>query len=204
MRVFETQIDRSSDLIRQNTDRYLADLAVLDDRMRFAISGGQGRDRSIARHHERGKVMTRDRIDMVIDEGTPFLELSTLAGWDQEDNQFPSAGIVTGIGVVHGVPWMFIANDATVKGGSLFPAGIKKHVRAQDIALENGLGCLYLVDSGGAFLPMQDEVFPDKDHFGGTFYRQARMSRRRAPPTLRRARWLHGRWSVRSGPVATK
>ncbi len=181
MRQIVNAIDRSSELFATNTDTYRADLATLAERMQFAIDGGDhpksaGRRRSIDRHHGRGKVMVRDRIDMVIDEGSPFLELSTLAGFGQEDDEFPGAGIVTGIGIVHGVPWMFIANDATVKGGSLFPAGIKKHVRAQDIAAENGLGCLYLVDSGGAFLPMQDEVFPDRDHFGGTFYRQAQMS----------------------------
>jgi len=181
MRQLHSTIDPTSELFETNVDAYRADLATLGERMQFAIDGGKGRARSIERHHARGKIMTRDRVDMVIDEGTPFLELSTLAGWDQVDNSFPSAGIVTGIGLVHGVPWMFIANDATVKGGSLFPAGIKKHVRAQDIALENGLGCIYLVDSGGAYLPMQDEVFPDKDHFGGTFYRQARMSAQGLP-----------------------
>jgi len=176
MRTLTTSIDRTSERFATNTAAYRAELDTLAQRMQFAIDGGRGRARSIERHHGRGKVMTRDRIDMVIDEGSPFLELSTLAGYGQVDDEFPGAGIVTGIGLVHGVPWMFIANDATVKGGSLFPAGIKKHVRAQDIALENDLGCIYLVDSGGAFLPMQDEVFPDKDHFGGTFYRQARMS----------------------------
>ena len=176
MRKIESAIDARSTTFAENTDAYRRELAQLNNRMQFAIEGGRNRARSIERHHGRGKVMTRDRIDMVIDEGSPFLELSSLAGFGQVDDEFPGAGIVTGIGLVHGVPWMFIANDATVKGGSLFPAGIKKHVRAQDIAAENELGCIYLVDSGGAFLPMQDEVFPDKDHFGGTFYRQAQMS----------------------------
>jgi len=176
MREIADTIDRGTALFAENEAAYRADLGTLAERMRFAIEGGRNRQRSIDRHHGRGKVMVRDRIDMVIDEGTPFLELSTLAGFGQVDDEFPGAGIVTGVGLVHGVPWMFIANDATVKGGSLFPAGIKKHVRAQDIAIENDLGCIYLVDSGGAFLPMQDEVFPDRDHFGGTFYRQARMS----------------------------
>ncbi len=176
MRPISTTVDRDSERFLGNSDAYRRELTTLAERMQFAIDGGRGRTRSIDRHHQRGKVTTRDRIDMVVDEGSPFLELSTLAGFGQVDDEFPGAGIVTGIGLIHGVPWMFIANDATVKGGSLFPAGIKKHVRAQDIALENGLGCIYLVDSGGAFLPMQDEVFPDKDHFGGTFYRQARMS----------------------------
>lgn len=176
MRPIPNGIDRTSDLFAENTAAYRADLETLTERHEFAIAGGRGRSRSIERHLGRDKVLVRDRIDMVIDEGSPFLELSTLAGFGQAEDEFPGAGIVTGIGTVHGVPWMFIANDATVKGGSLFPAGIKKHVRAQDIALANDLGCIYLVDSGGAFLPMQDEVFPDKDHFGGTFYRQARMS----------------------------
>lgn len=176
MRPITNTIDTGSDLFATNSATYRRDLDKLRDAMQFAIDGGRGRQRSIDRHHGRGKVMTRDRIDMVIDEGTPFLELSSLAGFGQAEDEFPGAGIVTGIGIVNGVPWMFIANDATVKGGSLFPAGIKKHVRAQDIARENDLGCIYLVDSGGAFLPMQDEVFPDQDHFGGTFYRQAQMS----------------------------
>jgi 3-methylcrotonyl-CoA carboxylase beta subunit len=149
--------------------------------MQWAIDGGPRRDRSIERHLARGKVMVRDRIDMVIDAGTPFVELSTLSGWGQYDDEVPGAGIVTGIGVVHGIPWVFIANDATVKGGSLVPMAIKKHVRAQEIAEENGLGVIYLVDSGGAFLPLQDEIFPDKDHFGGSFYRQARLSAQGLP-----------------------
>ncbi len=120
--------------------------------------------------------MVRDRIDMVVDDETPFIEFSTLSGYGQYENSAPGAGIITGVGVVHGVPYVFIANDATVKGGSLLPVSIKKHVRAQQIAEENGLGVIYLVDSGGAFLPLQDDIFPDKDHFGGSFYRQARLS----------------------------
>jgi len=118
---------------------------------------------------------------MVIDDGSPFLELSTLSGYGQYDDAAPGAGIVTGIGLVHGTPYVFIANDATVKGGSLLPVSVKKHVRAQEVAGENELGVIYLVDSGGAFLPLQDELFPDKDHFGGGFYRQARLSARGLP-----------------------
>ena len=182
MRPLTSTIDVSGARFAENRMSYLEQLDLLEHRLRFAVDGGKGRDRSIERHIARGKQMVRDRIDMIIDEGSPFLELSALAGWGQADDEFPGAGIVTGIGLVDSVPWMFIANDATVKGGSLFPAGIKKHVRAQDIALENDLGCIYLVDSGGAFLPMQDEVFPDRDHFGGTFYRQARLSARGLPP----------------------
>jgi 3-methylcrotonyl-CoA carboxylase beta subunit len=181
MRRIESRIDVTSEEYATNRTAYADLVATLEDRLRWAIDGGPKRERSIERHLARGKVMVRDRIDMVIDDGSPFVELSTLAGFGQYDDEAPGAGIVTGIGLVHGVPWMFIANDATVKGGSLLPASIKKHVRAQDIAAENDLGCIYLVDSGGAFLPLQDEVFPDKDHFGGSFYRQARMSAQGLP-----------------------
>ena len=181
MNRIETRIDTSSDPFAENRAAYDQLLDTLRERQQYAIDGGRGRERSIQRHLDRGKVMVRDRIDLVTDNGTPFLEFSTLAGWGQYDNEVPGAGIVTGIGLVHGVPWVFIANDATVKGGSLVPMAIKKHVRAQDIALENGLGVIYLVDSGGAFLPLQDEIFPDKDHFGGGFYRQARMSAQGLP-----------------------
>ena len=176
MRRIHSKIDTRSDRFAVNFDHNVDEVLQLRERQQYAIDGGPGRDRSIDRHLSRGKVMVRDRIDMVIDEGTAFMELSPLAAWGQYDDQVPGAGIVTGIGLVHGVPWMFIANDATVKGGSLVPMAIKKHVRAQDIALENDLGVIYLVDSGGAFLPLQDEIFPDKDHFGGSFYRQARLS----------------------------
>ena len=139
------------------------------------ISKG-GKEASVKKHQERGKLLVRDRIDLLIDSDTPFLELSTLAAIDMYDNEVPSAGIVTGIGVVHGREVMIIGNDATVKGGTYFPLTVKKHLRAQEIAQENNLPCIYLVDSGGAFLPMQDEVFPDKEHFGRIFYNQAQMS----------------------------
>ncbi len=181
MRRIASQIDPGSALFAENRKHYEAELATLRERMQWAIDGGEGRDRVIARHLERGKVMVRDRIGMIADEGSPFLELSTLAAWEQYDQSYPGAGIVTGIGLVHGVPCMFIANDATVKGGSLAPISIKKHVRAQEVAEENALPTIYVVDSGGAFLPLQDEVFPDKDHFGGTFYRQSRMSAQGLP-----------------------
>ncbi len=181
MNRLDTRIDPNSSAFRTNADAYQALIATLRERQRWAIDGGQGRERSIERHRSRGKEMVRDRIDLVTDVGTPFLELSTLAAFGQYDDEAPGAGIVTGIGLVHGVPWMFIANDATVKGGSLLPMSIKKHVRAQDIAAENDLGIIYLVDSGGAFLPLQDDIFPDKDHFGGGFYRQARLSAQGLP-----------------------
>ncbi len=176
-----TRIDSTSELFATNTTAYQELVATLRERQQIAIDGGHGREKSIDRHHARGKVMARDRIDLVTDDNTPFLEFSTLAAWGQYNDEAPGAGIVTGIGVVHGVPWVFIANDATIKGGSLLPVSIKKHVRAQDIAAENGLGVIYLVDSGGAFLPLQDEIFPDRDHFGGSFHRQARMSARGLP-----------------------
>ncbi len=130
----------------------------------------------IARHRERGKLPVRERIDRLLDPGAPFLELSALAAYGLYDGDAPGAGIVTGIGVVSGTECVIVANDATVKGGTYYPLTVKKHLRAQEIALENRLPCLYLVDSGGAFLPLQDEVFPDRDHFGRIFYNQARMS----------------------------
>ncbi len=176
-----TKLDRDSAEFANNTEAYRALASTLAERMQWAIDGGKGRDRSISRHLERGKIMVRDRIGMVTDQGTPFMEFSTLSGFGQYEDSAPGAGIVTGIGLVHGVPYVFIANDATVKGGSLLPVSIKKHVRAQQIAEENELGVIYLVDSGGAFLPLQDEIFPDKDHFGGSFYRQARLSAQGLP-----------------------
>ncbi len=135
-----------------------------------------GGEAATARHKKRGKLLARERVDALVDPGTPFLELSALAAWDVYDNDAPCAGVVTGIGVVHGREVMVVANDATVKGGTYYPLTVKKHLRAQEIARENHLPCVYLVDSGGAFLPMQDEVFPDKEHFGRIFYNQAQMS----------------------------
>ncbi len=181
MRPITSRIDVGSAQFQQNAEAYQDLLATLQERQTWAISGGAGRERSIQRHLSRNKILVRDRIDKVIDTGSPFLELSTLSGYGQYDDAVPGGGIVTGIGMVHGMPWVFIANDATVKGGSLVPIAIKKHVRAQEIAEENGLGVIYLVDSGGAFLPLQDEIFPDKDHFGGSFYRQARLSAQGLP-----------------------
>ncbi|MES2964242.1 MAG: carboxyl transferase domain-containing protein, partial [Bdellovibrionota bacterium] len=131
---------------------------------------------AVEKHKARGKLTARERIDALIDDGTAFLEISTLAAWDLYDGSAPGAGVVAGVGVVSGQECMVVANDATVKGGTYFPLTVKKHLRAQEIAMENGLPCIYLVDSGGAFLPMQAEVFPDRDHFGRIFYNQARMS----------------------------
>src|SRR5438067_2715305 len=135
-----------------------------------------GGERALERHRERGKLPARERIDRLVDPDTAFLELGALAAWDLYDGEAPRAGIVTGIGVVEGHQCVIVANDATVKGGTYFPLTVKKHLRAQAVAAQNRLPCLYLVDSGGAFLPMQDEVFPDREHFGRIFYNQARMS----------------------------
>jgi 3-methylcrotonyl-CoA carboxylase beta subunit len=133
------------------------------------------------KHLARGKLLVRDRIDLLVDRNTPFLELSPMAAYDQYENQFPSAGIVTGIGVIHGRECVIVANDATVKGGTYVKESIKKHIRAQEIAMENHLPCIYMVDSGGVFLPEQANVFPDKFHFGRFFYNQARMSAKGIP-----------------------
>ena len=153
----------------------LAGLAAeLRERLADVRRGGDERAR--ARHVERGKLLVRDRVDRLLDPGSPFLELSPLAAHDLYDDVVPAAGIVTGIGHVEGVKCMVVANDATVKGGTYYPVTVKKHLRAQQIALENRLPCIYLVDSGGAFLPLQDDVFPDRNHFGRIFFNQAQLS----------------------------
>src|SRR4051794_37835301 len=145
-------------------------------RARTARVAAGGGERAVERHRSRGKLLARERIDRLVDPGTAFLELNALAAWDLYDGQAPSAGIVTGIGIVEGRRCVIVANDATVKGGSYFPLTVKKHPRAQEGARENGLPCIYLVDSGGAYLPLQDDVFPDREHFGRVFFNQARMS----------------------------
>ena len=168
-------------LIKTTSPEYTSNrermLALLDElRARSAQVREGGGPRYVARHREQGKLPVRERIEKLLDPETPFLELSALAAWDIYDNEAPSAGIVTGIGRVSGRDVMIIANDATVKGGSYLPLTVKKHVRAQEIALANRLPCVYLVDSGGAFLPLQADVFPDRDHFGRIFHNIARMS----------------------------
>jgi 3-methylcrotonyl-CoA carboxylase beta subunit len=159
-----------------------ANLALADDlratQARIARGGGK---RARERHIARGKLLPRERVDRVLDPGAPFLELSPLAALGLYDDEAPGAGIITGIGRVCGRECVVVANDATVKGGTYYPMTVKKHLRAQEIALENRLACIYLVDSGGAFLPRQDEVFPDRDHFGRIFYNQATMSARGIP-----------------------
>ena len=177
MAVLRTRIDPSSDEARLNQGAVAALVNDLRARQATLIEGGAGGDeRSIARHRERGKLPVRERIDRLLDPGTAFLELSPLAANGMYDGEAAGAGMVTGIGRIEGTTCVLVANDATVKGGTYYPMTVKKHLRAQEIALENRLPCVYLVDSGGAFLPLQADVFPDRDHFGRIFYNQARMS----------------------------
>jgi 3-methylcrotonyl-CoA carboxylase beta subunit len=174
MSVIASQIDpRSPDF--QASSAQLKEL--VDDLQReLARSAEGGGEKAREKHTSRGKLLPRERIRALLDPGSPFLELSPLAAHGMYDDAAPAAGIITGIGRVNGIEVVVVANDATVKGGTYFPMTVKKHLRAQEVALENRLPCVYLVDSGGAFLPLQDEVFPDKEHFGRIFYNQARMS----------------------------
>jgi acetyl-CoA carboxylase carboxyltransferase component len=177
MDVLESRVDTSS---REFCERRAAIeklVAELREEIAKARSGGSGRER----HAEQKKMFVRDRIDALLDSGSPFLELSPLAAHGMYSGEGPGAGLVTGIGRVSGREVMVVANDATVKGGTYYPITVKKHLRAQEIALENRLPCVYLVDSGGAFLPLQADVFPDREHFGRIFYNQARMSAARIP-----------------------
>src|SRR5512143_3156163 len=174
MRRLETKIRTGDPEFQENQRAYEALVAELRARRQAAQTGGPEEQRR--RHHERGKLLARERIDALIDPDTPFLELSPLAAYGMYGGEAPSAGIATGIGVIHGRETMIVANDATVEGGTYYPLTVKKHLRAQQIALENRLPCVYLVASGGAFLPMQAEIFPDREHFGRIFYNQARLS----------------------------
>ena len=169
----------TSEVVRDETfERRHASMEALVDelRERSARVAAGGGEKATERHRSRGKLTARERIDRLVDPGTAFLELNALAAWELYDGDAPSAGIVTGIGVVEGRQCVIVANDATVKGGSYYPLTVKKHLRAQEVARQNRLPCLYLVDSGGAFLPLQAEVFPDRDHFGRIFFNQARLS----------------------------
>ncbi len=174
MDVLESQVRTSSDTFVRNRDRMAALVAEYRTRLASAREGGGAK--YIERHRAQGKLPVRERLDLLLDPGSPFLELSPLAAWGLYDGDAPAAGLVTGIGRVSGREVLVVANDATVKGGTYYPLTVKKHVRAQEIALQNQLPCIYLVDSGGAFLPLQAEVFPDRDHFGRIFFNQARMS----------------------------
>src|SRR5713226_6802320 len=178
MAVLTSQVERSDEFSHRH-ERMAALVAKLRERTAEVARGGG--EKAVERHRSRGKLTARERIDRLVDPDTAFLELNALAAWELYDGQAPSAGIVTGIGVIEGRECVVVANDATVKGGSYFPLTVKKHLRAQEVAAQNNLPCLYLVDSGGAFLPLQDEVFPDRDHFGRIFFNQAQMSARGIP-----------------------
>src|SRR4051794_27940757 len=172
--VLGTAADPSSAAFRHNEEAHEALAEELRGKLAAARLGGGEKAR--ARHTARGKLLPRDRVDTLLDPGSPFLELAPLAADGLYEGAAPAAGVIAGIGRVSGRECVIVANDATVKGGTYYPMTVKKHLRAQEVALENRLPCVYLVDSGGAFLPMQDEVFPDREHFGRIFYNQARMS----------------------------
>ncbi|HWO68168.1 MAG TPA: carboxyl transferase domain-containing protein [Umezawaea sp.] len=177
--VLRTAADPSGEAFQ----RYAKEHATLVDELRakLAKAGRGGSEKARERHVARGKLLPRDRVDALVDPGSPFLELSPLAADGMYSDEAPAAGIITGVGRVSGRECVIVANDATVKGGTYYPVTVKKHLRAQEVALHNNLPCVYLVDSGGAFLPRQDEVFPDRDHFGRIFFNQATMSSRGIP-----------------------
>jgi 3-methylcrotonyl-CoA carboxylase beta subunit len=177
--VLQTHLDLKDKQFQQNAKLMRTMAVELRDTLIKMKEGGGEKAR--ARHAEHGKILPRERVDLLLDSGTDFFELSPLAGWQLYEDELPAGGIITGIGQIHGVDCMIIANDATVKGGTYYPITVKKHLRAQTIAAENRLPCIYLVDSGGAFLPKQDEVFPDENHFGRIFFNQANMSAQGIP-----------------------
>ncbi len=179
MPTIKTKIDRSSEDFKKNDEAHRALVDNLSEVDEYIMQGGTERSRE--RHLARGKLLPRDRIRTLLDDDAHFLEIGRQAAWQVYSDDVPSAGMVAGIGRIHGIECVVVANDATVKGGTYYPLTVKKHLRAQEIAEQNHLPCLYLVDSGGAFLPRQDEVFPDRDHFGRIFYNQARLSAQGIP-----------------------
>jgi acetyl-CoA carboxylase carboxyltransferase component len=179
MALLGSHVDQGSEEFKRR--RAVNEALAAEVRERTALVAAGGRPEATARHRARGKLPARERVERLLDPGTAFLELNALAAWECYDGQAPAAGIVTGIGIVEGRQCVVIANDATVKGGSYLPLTVKKHLRAQEVAEENRLPCIYLVDSGGAYLPLQDEVFPDREHFGRVFFNQARMSAKGIP-----------------------
>src|SRR3954470_13499275 len=179
METIASQVDAASAAYAANRQAQHQLAGELRERLAAAALGGP--ESSRVRHLARGKLLPRERIDRLLDDGSPFLEIAPLAANGMYNDDSPGAGIIAGIGLVHGRHVLVISNDATVKGGTYYPMTVKKHLRAQEIALENRLPCIYLVDSGGAFLPKQDEVFPDRDHFGRIFYNQARLSAAKVP-----------------------
>ena len=172
-------INTADDAFKQNSEALQQSIALVDEASASIMQGGG--EKSCTRHLSRGKLLPRDRINQLIDPGSAFLEVGLFAAWDHYNNEVPSAGVIAGIGIVHSRECMIVCNDATVKGGTYYPLTVKKHLRAQAIAEENHLPCIYLVDSGGANLPNQDEVFPDRDHFGRIFFNQASMSAKGIP-----------------------
>ncbi|NQW54070.1 MAG: methylcrotonoyl-CoA carboxylase, partial [Rhodospirillales bacterium] len=179
MTVLSSEIDTRSDTFKRNAESMRAQVEDLRRRTDTVRLGGGEEQRK--RHVSRGKLLPRERVQALLDPGSPFLELSPLAALDMYDNEAPGSGVVTGIGRVSGVECVIVCNDATVKGGTYYPMTVKKHLRAQEVAVENRLPCLYLVDSGGANLPQWPDVFPDKNHFGRIFYNQANMSAQGIP-----------------------
>src|SRR5256885_7101946 len=179
MLAIDSRVNPADPIFLANRERMQLLVHQLRDRVTAARQGGG--PKSAQRHREQGKLPVREPIDLLLGRGSPFLELSPLAAFEMYDNEARAAGIVTGIGRVSGREVLIVANDATVKGGTYYPLTVKKHLRAQQVALDNRLPCVYLVDSGGAFLPMQAEVFPDRDHFGRIFFNQARMSAEKIP-----------------------
>lgn len=177
--LIQSNLDTQSDSFAENSKKYQQIISEYKEKLRFARQGGG--EKAVLRHQSRGKLLARERIDLLIDRNTPFLELSALAANGQHNDQFPAAGIITGIGSIQGRETVIIANDATVKGGTYIAETIKKHIRAQEIALENHLPVVYMVDSGGVFLPEQAKVFPDKYDFGRFFFNQSQMSAKGIP-----------------------
>lgn len=179
MDAIESNVNTSSKEYKENFTHY--EKLVENLKKQIAVASKGGGEEKIKLHRSRNKILARERIDALLDPDTPFMEFNTLAAHGMYKNRAPCAGIVTGIGIVHGREVVIVANDATVTGGTYYPMTVKKHLRAQEIAMKNNLPCIYLVDSGGAFLPMQDEVFPDREHFGRIFYNQAKMSSMNIP-----------------------
>lgn len=177
--ILETSVQTTSEEFKNNRNHMMGLVEEWRKRVQQVKLGGG--EEAMKKHKSRGKLTARERIETLVDSGSAFLEFSTLAAFDMYEGQAPGGGVVTGIGVIHGNECIIVANDATVKGGTYFPMTAKKHLRAQEVAMENGLPCIYLVDSGGAYLPLQSEVFPDRDHFGRIFYNQARMSAQNIP-----------------------
>jgi acetyl-CoA carboxylase carboxyltransferase component len=177
--ILETRVERGSDEFAANRGRMEELVDELRERTAKVAEGGG--TEAVERHRTRGKMLARERVEALLDPGSSFLELNALAAWDLYEGEAPAAGVLTGIGVIDGRECVVVANDATVKGGTYYPLTVKKHLRAQEVARQNRLPCIYLVDSGGAYLPLQDEVFPDRDHFGRIFFNQATMSAQGIP-----------------------